>query len=48
MIKEVGLLYKNHTWNLVNPLATTPILREKWIYKLKFNIKGQISHYKAC
>ena len=29
MDEEVSSLYENHTWNLVDPPANTPILREK-------------------
>lgn len=48
MDEEISLLYKNYTWDLVDLLANTPILRGKWVYKLKYNIERLISRYKAC
>ena len=47
MDEEISSLYENHTWDLVDPPANTPILRGKWVYKLKYNIDGLISRYKA-
>ena len=47
MDKKVSFLYKNHTLDLVKPLIDTFILSEKFVYKLKYNIDGQISHYKV-
>ena len=47
MDEEVSSLYENHTWDLVDPPANTPILKGKWVYRLKYNIDGQISRYKA-
>ncbi len=48
MNKEVSSLYKNYTWDLVDLLANTPILRRKSVYKLKYNIDRMISRYKTC
>ena len=48
MDKEISSLYKNHTWDLVDALASIFILTEKWVYKLKYNINKLISCYKAC
>ena len=47
MDKEISSLYENHTSDLVEPLANTLILREKWFYKLKYNIDRLISCYKT-
>ena len=33
--------------DLVNPLVHIPILRQKWVYKLKYNIEGLINYYKS-
>ncbi len=45
--KEVSSLYKNYIWDLIDLPANTPILRKKWVYKLKYNIDRMISRYKA-
>lgn len=47
MDEKVSSLYENHTWDLVDLPNNTAILRGKWVYKLKYNINGMISHYKA-
>ncbi len=46
--KEAPLIYKNHIWDSVDPLAHSFILREKLVIKLKYNIDRMISCYKTC
>jgi len=44
---EIDALRFNKTWSLVDlPLGKIPI-GCKWVYKLKFNAKGEIERYKA-
>ncbi len=47
MNEKVQAFEENHTWNLIDPPEDTKILCRKWVHKLKYNINGKISHYKA-
>ena len=45
--EEMAALYRNNIWDVV-PIPTGQyIVGSKWIYKIKYNSKGEVSQYKA-
>jgi hypothetical protein len=48
MEDEMSQIEKNDTWELVDLPHGKSTIGVKWIYKLKFNMDGSISKYKAC
>jgi len=38
---------KNHMWDIVDLLEGKNCIGVKWIYKTKFNEKGEVEKYKA-
>lgn len=48
MKKEIEALQRNNTWTLVLTTAATKIVSNKWVYKIKYNLDGTVSKYKAC
>jgi hypothetical protein len=44
---EIYSVEKNHTWDIVDLLEGKDCIGVKWIYKTKFNGKGEIEKYKA-
>lgn len=40
-------MIKNNTWSLVPKLADQKIIGNKWVYRVKFNVDGSVSKYKA-
>lgn len=47
MKKEHNSLLKNETWKVVSRPSNTQVLRGKWVYKIKENIKTKEKLYKA-
>lgn len=47
MDEEIDALQKQGTWSLVPCPANKNIIGSKWIYKVKKNLDGFISRYKA-
>ena len=47
MKKELDVLTKNHTWDLVTRPPRQFVIGCKWIYKIKTHSDGSIEHYKA-
>ncbi|KAL5765254.1 hypothetical protein ACOSQ2_017848 [Xanthoceras sorbifolium] len=47
MDEEHGALIKNHTWTLVPPPLNCNIVGHKWGFRIKYNVDGSISKYKA-
>ncbi|GJY54406.1 nucleotide-binding alpha-beta plait domain-containing protein [Tanacetum coccineum] len=48
MKEEYDALMKNETWSLVPPRASnTDVVDGKWVYRLKRDKNGAITHYKA-
>ena len=47
MKEEFEALQKNNTWTLVPPHAAAKIVRNKWLYRVKYNPDGSIAKYKA-
>lgn len=48
MKEEIEALQRNNTWTLVLTTAATKIVSNKWVYKIKYNLDGTVSKYKAC
>ena len=48
MKNEIQSLKNNNTWDIVNMLLNQHVLKECWVYKVKCDVHGQVSHYKAC
>lgn len=48
MKKEIEAFQRNNTWTLVLTTAATKIVSNKWVYKIKYNLDGTVSKYKAC
>lgn len=47
MQEEYNYLRAQGTWELVPPPDDRSIIGSKWVYKLKKNLDGSISRYKA-
>ena len=47
MKKELDVLTKSHTWDLVTRPPRQFVIGCKWIYKIKTHSDGSIEHYKA-
>ncbi|KAJ0851519.1 putative RNA-directed DNA polymerase [Helianthus annuus] len=47
MDNEIESIHKNHTWELVDPPSQQKPIGVKWIYKTKFDEKGNVDKYKA-
>lgn len=47
MKEEIEALQRNNTWTLVLTIASTKIVSNKWVYKIKYNPDGTVSKYKA-
>nr|GFB22811.1 putative reverse transcriptase, RNA-dependent DNA polymerase, Gag-polypeptide of LTR copia-type [Tanacetum cinerariifolium] len=47
MNNEIDALYRNHTWKIVDLSKERKAIRNKWIYKIKYNASGKIEIYKA-
>ncbi|KAJ0919535.1 putative RNA-directed DNA polymerase [Helianthus annuus] len=47
MDKEMESIYKNQTWDLVDPPRNQKPIGVKWIYKTKYDEKGNVDKYKA-
>uniref|UniRef100_A0A251T6N3 Putative zinc finger, CCHC-type n=1 Tax=Helianthus annuus TaxID=4232 RepID=A0A251T6N3_HELAN len=47
MNKEMESIYKNETWDLVDPPKNQKPIGVKWIYKTKYDEKGNVDKYKA-
>lgn len=47
MSDEYQSLIKNKTWVLVDPPSNKPIVRNKWVFKIKRGPNGEISRYKC-
>ena len=48
MSEKFNTLVYNNTSALVPPHPSQNIVRCQWIYKIKCNLDGSISRYKAC
>lgn len=44
---EYSALQRNETWTLVLTEATTKLIGNKWVFRVKYNLDGSISKYKA-
>uniref|UniRef100_A0A251SKN6 Putative zinc finger, CCHC-type n=1 Tax=Helianthus annuus TaxID=4232 RepID=A0A251SKN6_HELAN len=47
MDKEIESIHKNQTWELVDPPIHQKPIGVKWIYKTKYDEKGNVDKYKA-
>ena len=47
METEISNLQNQATWTLVEPPKDRKVLKGKWVYKTKFDLKGKIEKYKA-
>lgn len=48
MSEEFNALVKHGTWELVPPNPSIIPIGCKWIFRVKHNVDGIISRYKAC
>ena len=48
MSKELDVLHKNHTWDIVDFPLGQSVVGYKWVYKIKIKAGGSIKRYKAC
>ena len=48
MKEEIDALHINQTWTLVHFYSATKIVGNKWVFRIKYNLDGSISKYKAC
>ena len=46
MDEEMDSIEKNETWQLVNILEGKECIGVKWVYKSKFNAKGEFENIK--
>lgn len=44
---EYQALQVNNTWELVLPTAPVKVVGNKWVFRIKYNLYGYISHYKV-
>ncbi len=47
MTKEINALEANHTWTLTRLPPDKCAIDSKWIYKVKYNLDGNIKRFKA-
>ncbi|RDY03480.1 hypothetical protein CR513_12927, partial [Mucuna pruriens] len=47
MDDEIHVIQKNEMWKLTNLPADKRSIGVKWMYKTKYNLKGEIDHFKA-
>lgn len=47
MQQEFQALQRNQTWELVLLTLPVKIIRNKWVFRIKYNSDGSISRYKA-
>jgi len=47
MMLEYKALMKNGTWDLVLDSTAKNVIRNKWIYKINYNLEGEIKKYKS-
>jgi histone deacetylase 1/2 len=47
MDEEMAMLDANATWELVALPKDKKVIRCKWVYKVKHNVDGFVSRYKA-
>lgn len=47
MKNEIQSLKNNNMWDIVNVLLNQHIFKEHWVYKVKCDTYGQVSHYKT-
>ena len=48
MVEEYNAVINNKTWTLVELPSVKRLVGCKWIFKVKRNLDGTISRYKAC
>jgi hypothetical protein len=47
MIEEMESIKKSQTWTLTKLPPNRTAIGSKWVYHLKYNVKGEIERYKA-
>lgn len=47
MQEEYESMLENNTWAMCPLLAGRSLIRNKWIFKLKYNLQGNVDRYKA-
>ena len=47
MDEEMAALDVNHTWELMPLPHDKKVIGYKWVYKVKHNVDGSVSRYKA-
>ncbi|XP_040955930.1 uncharacterized mitochondrial protein AtMg00820-like [Gossypium hirsutum] len=47
MVKEINMIQKNQTWELVERPANRNIIGVKWVYRAKQNADGNLNKLKA-
>ena len=47
MREEYATLMENDTWSLVPKTTDQKVVRNKWIYRVKYNTDGSVAKYKA-
>lgn len=47
MIEEIKALEQNETWEVFNPSQGKKPIGCRWVYKIKYNVGGEVEHYKA-
>ena len=48
MSKELDVLHKNHTWDMIGLPPCQSIVGCRWVYKVKIKADGSVERYKAC
>jgi len=47
MIEEYRVVIDNNTWKLVDCPQNVKTIGCKWVYRIKYNQKGELEKYKA-
>lgn len=47
MDNEFFALKKNNTWRIVSLSPGCHVIGNKWVYKIKYNSKGEVDRHKA-
>ena len=47
MKSEMGSMYENKVWTLVDLPVNRPAIENKWIFKMKTDANGNVTVYKA-